>query len=231
MKTLANIVATATMMFIFVFSVFLLTSGKKAEDAASAFVPKAEAARPWVPPVAEPLSFPEEEKKEEKKVKPTLSLPVVQNHVIQRGDTIEGLAKRYGVLPWQLRAANGMEAKDSLLRPRQMLAIPSVNWASRAYEGRASWYGPGFHGKRRADTTVYDQNEILIAHRTLPLGSSVRITNLHNGKVIVAKVLDRGPYAKGKDGKYLREIDLSRGAAEELDAILPGVIRVRIEPV
>ena len=78
---------------------------------------------------------------------------------------------------------------------------------------------------------MYDQDEILIAHRTLPLGSSVRITNLHNGKVIVAKVLDRGPYTKGPDGKYLREIDLSRGAAEELDAILPGVIRVRIEPV
>lgn len=230
MKIFANVVATATMMFIFVFSVFLLMPSKKAEDAASVFVPKAEVAK-WVPPVAEPLSF-SSDAEEKKAVEPvSVATPVAETHIVRRGETIEGLAKHYGILPWQLRAANGMEAKDSLLKPGQSVAIPSVDWKSRAYEGRASWYGPGFHGKRRADTTVYDQDEILIAHRTLPLGSSVRITNLSNGKVIVAKVLDRGPYTKGPDGKYLREIDLSRGAAEELDAILPGVIRVRIEPV
>ncbi|MEK7134694.1 MAG: septal ring lytic transglycosylase RlpA family protein [Patescibacteria group bacterium] len=166
---------------------------------------------------------------EEKKTEPTSSAPTTK-HVIRRGETIEGLAKRYGVLPWQLRATNGMEAKDTLLRPGQSLAIPNVDWKSRAYTGSASWYGPGFHGKRRADTTVYDQDEILVAHRTLPLGSTVRITNLHNGRMIVAKVLDRGPYTKGPDGKYLREIDLSRGAAEALGAIKPGVIPVKIEP-
>ena len=168
---------------------------------------------------------------DEKEAEPVSLLVSSQTHVVLRGETIQGIAKRYGVLPWQLRAANGMEAKDSLLKPGQMLAIPSVDWKSRAYTGRASWYGPGFHGKRRADTTVYNQNEILIAHRTLPLGSTVRITNLSNGKVIVARVLDRGPYTKGADGKYLREIDLSRGAAEKLGSIKPGVIQVKIEPL
>ncbi|MEW5907615.1 MAG: septal ring lytic transglycosylase RlpA family protein [Patescibacteria group bacterium] len=95
------------------------------------------------------------------------------------------------------------------------------------YEAIASWYGPGFWGKCRADGKIYhlDDNKIFVAHKDYPLGTRLKITNLNNGKTIVAKVLDRGPYIYG------REIDLSYGAAKILGAIEPGLIPVRIEKI
>ncbi|MCK4386926.1 MAG: septal ring lytic transglycosylase RlpA family protein [Candidatus Pacebacteria bacterium] len=121
-----------------------------------------------------------------------------------------------------------MGANETLLQPQQELIIPTIVWES--YEGRASWYGPGFHGEKMANGQIYDQNKILVAHRILPLGLKVRVTNLKNSKSIVAYVLDRGPYTK-KNGKYDREIDLSYAAAKALHAIQPGVISVRITPL
>ncbi len=149
-------------------------------------------------------------------------------YVVQSGDSINKIADRHQILPWQLRKANGMGVRDVLLQPGQRLVIPDVKWKS--YKGRASWYGPGFHGKRMANGEIYDQNEILVAHRTLPLGLKVRITNLENSKSIIAEVLDRGPYTK-KNGKYDREVDLSFAAAKLLGAIEPGVISVKITPL
>jgi len=57
----------------------------------------------------------------------------------------------------------------------------------------ASWYGPGFNGRKMANGQIYDMNDISVAHRTLPFGTKLRITNLMNGKSIIAPVLDRGP--------------------------------------
>ena len=76
----------------------------------------------------------------------------------------------------------------------------------------------------------YNQNKILVAHRHYPFGTKLKITNLENGKSVVAPVLDRGPYTM-KGGKYNREIDLSLGAAKALGAVEKGVIPVRIEPL
>src|SRR5262249_27170694 len=91
--------------------------------------------------------------------------------------------------------------------------------------GIASWYGPGFHGKATASTTIYNQNECTAAHQTLPFGSVVRVTNLENGKSTEVIINDRGPFAKG------RIIDLSFAAGRVLDMIEPGTAPVRLEVI
>lgn len=89
--------------------------------------------------------------------------------------------------------------------------------------GMASWYGPGFHGRQTASGERFDQNDLTAAHRKLPLGSEVKVTNLENGRSITVEINDRGPYAKG------RVIDLSRAAARKLDMVHDGTAKVRIE--
>ncbi len=89
--------------------------------------------------------------------------------------------------------------------------------------GRVSWYGPGFHGRRTASGETFDTNDLTMAHRSLPLGSKVRVTNLDNGRSVVLRVNDRGPYVRG------RIADLSHAAARRLDFIDDGVVRARIE--
>lgn len=90
-------------------------------------------------------------------------------------------------------------------------------------KGIASWYGPNFHGKATANGERYDQNEITAAHKTLPLPSIVRVTNLENGKSIIARVNDRGPYAHG------RIIDMSKRSAELLEFKNKGIAKVRVQ--
>lgn len=147
---------------------------------------------------------------------------------VQVKDSINKIARKFKILPWQLRFANGMEAEDELIKPGQILIIPRPKWKS--YHGKASWYGKAFHGKPTASGEIYDQNKISIAHRTLPLWIDVRITNIQNGRSIVAPVIDRGPYTVDKNGRYKREIDLSFAAAEALGAVEKGEISVLIEP-
>ena len=89
--------------------------------------------------------------------------------------------------------------------------------------GIASWYGPRFHGKLTASGEVFNQNEFTAAHRTLPWGSKVKVTNLDNGKSVEVRINDRGPFGKG------RIIDLSRAAARALDMVKSGIAQVRIE--
>ena len=90
--------------------------------------------------------------------------------------------------------------------------------------GIASWYGPGFHGKKTANGEVFDQNKISAAHKTLPMPSIVKVTNLDNGKVLEnIRVNDRGPFAGN------RIIDLSKKAAQELGFVNSGVANVRVE--
>lgn len=92
-------------------------------------------------------------------------------------------------------------------------------------EGLASWYGPGFHGKRTANGEVYDMNALTAAHKTLPIPSVVLVTNLENGRSIKLRINDRGPFVDD------RIIDLSRRAAQMLDVEKQGVARVRVELV
>lgn len=94
---------------------------------------------------------------------------------------------------------------------------------SKSETGVASWYGPTFHGKRTANGEIYDQNELTAAHRTLQMPSLVRVTNLENGRSIVVRINDRGPFKKG------RVIDVSKRSAELLGFIGQGTARVRLE--
>jgi rare lipoprotein A len=91
-------------------------------------------------------------------------------------------------------------------------------------EGLASWYGPRFHGKKKASGERFDQHVLNAAHRTLPLPTIVRVTNLQNGKSVVVLVDDRGPYTYAG-----RIIDLSMGAAKAIGCYQKGLARVRVE--
>ncbi|BCF92000.1 MULTISPECIES: septal ring lytic transglycosylase RlpA family protein [Paraburkholderia] len=91
--------------------------------------------------------------------------------------------------------------------------------------GLASWYGRGFHGRRTANGEHYDMYAMTAAHRTLPLGSYVRVTSLASSKSVVVRINDRGPYARG------RVIDLSYLAASALGMHRAGVAKVAIERV
>ncbi|MCL1468849.1 septal ring lytic transglycosylase RlpA family protein [Argonema galeatum] len=98
-------------------------------------------------------------------------------------------------------------------------AIPVVS----SVRGLASWYGPGFHGNRSANGEIFNQNALTAAHRTLPFGTQVRVTNLNNGLSVVVRINDRGPYS----GR--RIIDLSAAAARSLGMMQTGVATVSLE--
>jgi peptidoglycan lytic transglycosylase len=102
--------------------------------------------------------------------------------------------------------------------------VPQENPHYRA-EGVASWYGRDFHGRLTANGEVYDMHSISAAHTTLPMPCYVRVTNLNNGRSIVVRVNDRGPYHRD------RVIDLSIGTAKALDFYHRGIARVRVEYV
>lgn len=89
--------------------------------------------------------------------------------------------------------------------------------------GIASWYGPGFHGRYTASGEVYDQEGVSAAHKTLPMPSIVRVTNLDNGRTVIARINDRGPFVSG------RIIDMSKGGARELGIDVTGTAHVRVE--
>lgn len=89
--------------------------------------------------------------------------------------------------------------------------------------GIASWYGPGFHAKATANGETYDENDLTAAHKTLPMPSLVRVTNLENGRSIVVRINDRGPFVNN------RIIDMSRRGAQLLGYEQTGTAKVRVE--
>ena len=95
----------------------------------------------------------------------------------------------------------------------------------KVIRGQASWYGPGFHGKKTASGEIFDQSRLTAAHKTLPLGTKAKVTNLENGNTVEVEINDRGPYV----GQ--RVIDLSRAAANALGFVESGLTLVRIEPL
>ena len=96
---------------------------------------------------------------------------------------------------------------------------------SRVQVGLASWYGEYHHGLPTASGEVFDMAQLTAAHRTLPLGTRLRVTNLENGRIVRVRVNDRGPYVDG------RVLDLSHGAARVLDMVERGVVPVRLDIV
>jgi rare lipoprotein A len=89
--------------------------------------------------------------------------------------------------------------------------------------GTASWYGPGFHGQETANGEPFNQHALTAAHRTLPLGTKAKVTNLETGQTVDVTINDRGPYVSG------RHLDLSRAAARRIGLIKKGTAKVKIE--
>lgn len=89
--------------------------------------------------------------------------------------------------------------------------------------GLASWYGEDFHGKTTSSKEIYNMFDMTAAHKTLPFGTHVMVTNLESGKSVIVRINDRGPFIKG------RIIDLSYAAAKVIDMVGPGVVPVKVE--
>ncbi len=114
--------------------------------------------------------------------------------------------------------------------PDSVWALPAstknINSAGQSYQtqtGLASYYGGRFHGRRTASGERYDKKKLTAAHKSFPFGTLVRATNLKNGKSVIVRINDRGPYARG------RVIDLSTRAAQTIDLIRPGITKVKLE--
>ena len=121
----------------------------------------------------------------------------------------------------------GFMSKGSSFRARVRVLRCGENGVRECPEtiqGYASWYGPKFHGRRTASGNRFNMHDLIAAHKTLPIGTVLLVKNLKNGKSVKVKVLDRGPYIKG------RELDLSYGAAKKLgmfgDGVIPFIAKV-----
>ncbi len=90
---------------------------------------------------------------------------------------------------------------------------------------KASWYGPGFHGRLTANGEIYDQMSFTAAHKSLKFGTLLKITNPRNNKSVVIRINDRGPYITGRD------LDLSKAAALELGMVKRGVAKIKVEEI
>jgi len=145
-----------------------------------------------------------------------------------RGRIAHGLMIAFLVVG--LGAAQGPNnSETSSAQTRAVQAKPETrnhNTKNQPYQiGTASWYGEYFVGRPTASGEDFDMYDMTAAHPTLPLGSYVRVTNLHNGRVVVVKINDRGPVVPG------RIIDLSFGAAQVLQFEQRGLQRVRLDLV
>ena len=101
-------------------------------------------------------------------------------------------------------------------------SLPKQSRLIKSQEGIASWYGKDFHGKKTSSGNIYDMHKLTAAHKELPLGSQVRVTNLENRRQVEVLINDRGPFVRG------RIIDLSYAAAKALDMVDQGTALVRI---
>jgi rare lipoprotein A len=135
-------------------------------------------------------------------MQPTATPPATEEHAKRSTDT-----------------ERGGRSRNSASRDE---AAPDVDYID---EGNASWYGAPFHGRRASNGEIYDMNKLTAAHRTMAFGTMVKVTNVTNGKSVVVRITDRGPFVEN------RIIDLSHAAAQAIESIGPGVVPVRLEVV
>jgi rare lipoprotein A len=120
------------------------------------------------------------------------------------------------------------EGKPEKPRRKSSRESESVTVATEAgwtETGMASWYGAPYHNRRASNGEIYNMRAMTAAHRTLPLGSIVRVTNLKSGDAVIVRITDRGPFIRG------RVVDLSQAAAEKIGLIKAGVMQVKVELV
>lgn len=113
-----------------------------------------------------------------------------------------------------------LDGVDVITAADAQAGVPDAKPGKPLAQGLASWYGPGFHGRRTANGERYDMHALTAAHKTLPFGTKVRVRSVHTGKEVVVRINDRGPY------KHSRIIDLSLGAISALGLRHRGVTEV-----
>jgi rare lipoprotein A len=146
---------------------------------------------------------------------PPMSAPPAATVTVPNAST----AKRTEATP-PSKADKKQEKADEIARE---LSVPEGAKALSVETGNASWYGAPYHNRRSSNGEVYDMHQLTAAHRTLPLGSTVRVTNLKTGHFTVVRITDRGPFVQG------RIVDLSLAAAKQADIWQAGVAKVRLE--
>lgn len=151
---------------------------------------------------------------------------VTLGDTVQLPDATDNEAENVLQVTNRLRRLLGEETTEPITEVIGRPAPPPVQQVAAvrsSYSGMASWYGPGFHGRRSASGESFNQYAMTAAHRTLPFGTQVLVTNLNNGRQVVVRINDRGPYSHG------RIIDLSAGAAGAIGLQSAGVGPVQIE--
>ena len=125
--------------------------------------------------------------------------------------------------------SNAEPLKEIKGKPKQIAKVQKTNpnvvksRVLRTYQGVASWYGPGFHGRTTANGERYNQNALTAAHRSLPFGTKIKVTNMKNGRSVIVRINDRGPYIGG------RIVDLSAAAAQVIGMKSSGVAPVKLQ--
>lgn len=114
---------------------------------------------------------------------------------------------------------------SAVVNAQKVSLEPSTGKLRALQSGVASYYGPGFHGRRTANGETFNMNAMTAAHRTLPFGTKLKVTNLNNGQSAIVRVNDRGPYTGG------RVIDLSVAAAKQIGSTQAGTAKVKLEVV
>ncbi len=123
-------------------------------------------------------------------------------------------------------ASTPSNLRHPTMRPYTVMGkryCPSVVRVGENFRGRASWYGPNFHGKKTSNGETYSMWQMTAAHKTLPMNTVLKVTNEDNGRSVVVRINDRGPFVG------TRIIDLSKKAATELDMLKSGTANVRLE--
>ena len=132
----------------------------------------------------------------------------------------------YMIPPARVEIAPGAVDLNTFEAPREKRPEPVANTTVRTLgNGVASYYGRRFHGRRTANGERFNMRAMTAAHKTLPFGTKVKVTNARNGRSVIVRINDRGPFIRG------RTIDLSRGAAEQIGMIASGHARVKMEVV
>jgi len=184
----------------------------------------AAAARGITPRTPRNISFPQimEAKMSQSVPSGETSGQTTSEYVVQPGDTLWKLGlKKFQADPYQIARDNGIKNPDRIY-PGQKLVIRKESYPG-SQEVTASWYGADYHNKPTASGERFDMYKNTLAHKTLPLGTTVRLTNPKNGSRVVAKVNDRGPFISGRD------VDLSYGLAQKLELVAQGVGKLKME--
>ena len=130
--------------------------------------------------------------------------------------------------PTNARINNSKSVQQATMRPYVINGktnYPTVVNVGDKASGIASWYGPDFHGKKTSNGEIYNMHNLTAAHKTLPMNTMVKVTHVNNGKTVIVRINDRGPFVAG------RVIDLSKAAATSINMIGTGTAPVKLEVV